>query len=47
MDTKSFFLGNEDSLFLIEIMIRTAIMFIIILVFLRLLGKRRKTAFCF
>src|SRR5690606_41677360 len=40
MDTKSFFLGNEDSLFLIEIMIRTAIMFIIILVFLRLLGKR-------
>ncbi|HLW62945.1 MAG TPA: YetF domain-containing protein [Flavobacterium sp.] len=40
MDTKSFFLGNEDSLFLIEIMIRTAIMFIIILLFLRLLGKR-------
>src|SRR5690554_138374 len=40
MTIESFFLGNEDSYFLMEIMLRTTIMFIIILIFLRLLGKR-------
>jgi uncharacterized membrane protein YcaP (DUF421 family) len=40
IDWKAFLVGSEDTSFLIEISVRTIIMYIIILVGLRLLGKR-------
>ncbi len=39
-DWKQLLMGSEDWTFLIETILRTSIMFIIILVGLRLLGKR-------
>jgi uncharacterized membrane protein YcaP (DUF421 family) len=40
MDINSLLFGNEDSTFLIETGIRTTVMFLVILIGLRLLGKR-------
>lgn len=40
MDLKSFLLGSEDWIFLGETVLRTLIMYLVILVSLRLLGKR-------
>jgi uncharacterized membrane protein YcaP (DUF421 family) len=40
MDLKTFFLGQEDGFFILEIILRTLIMYVVILVALRLLGKR-------
>jgi len=40
LDLKRMFLGDEDALFLVEIALRTTIIFLFTLVLLRLLGKR-------